>query len=153
MPHGSESVVAPLAARRLAALGAPELYGYPAFRPAPLLIPDAEPGPAPVRNRLLAALPGSQLALLEPYLEPVWLEQRAQLFAPDRPIGHVYFPDTAVISLVSRLDDGRTVELIDCPKELQKPGARAEIDADAKRVEVSIGMVGDAVYVRSFRLI
>ena len=111
MPHGSESVVAPLAARRLTALGAPELYGYPAFRPAPLLIPDAEPGPAPVRNRLLAALPGSELALLEPYLEPVWLEQRAQLFSPDRPIGHVYFPDTAVISLVSRLDDGRTVEV------------------------------------------
>jgi hypothetical protein len=50
-------------------------------------------------------------------------------------------------------DDGRTVELIDCPEELRKPGARAEIDADAERVEVSIGMVGDAVHVRSFRLL
>ncbi len=50
-------------------------------------------------------------------------------------------------------DDGRTVELIDCPPELQKPGARAEVDASKEKVEVSIGMVGDAVYVRSFRLL
>ena len=50
-------------------------------------------------------------------------------------------------------DDGRSVELIDCPLELQKPGARAEVDATAERVEVSIGMVGDAVHVRSFRLL
>ncbi|MBC7172269.1 MAG: hypothetical protein H5U40_07590, partial [Polyangiaceae bacterium] len=50
-------------------------------------------------------------------------------------------------------DDGRTVELIDCPDALRKPGARAEIEAATERVEVSIGMVGDAVYVRSFRLL
>ncbi len=51
------------------------------------------------------------------------------------------------------LDDGRTVELIDCPKGLQRPGARAEVDATSERVEVSIGMVGDAVKVKSFRFL
>ncbi len=50
-------------------------------------------------------------------------------------------------------DEGRTVELIDCPKELQRPGARAEVEASPERVEVSIGMVGGAVYVRSFRIL
>jgi hypothetical protein len=51
------------------------------------------------------------------------------------------------------LDDGRTVELIDCPEGLRRPGARAEVDAAAERVEVSIGMVGDAVRVKAFRLL
>lgn len=39
------------------------------------------------------------------------LEPRQILFECERPIGHVYFPDTAIVSLVSRLSDGGTVEV------------------------------------------
>jgi len=51
-------------------------------------------------------------------------------------------------------DDGATVELIGPPAELQKNGARAEIEPDGDRpVEVSIGMTGKAVRVKSFTLL
>jgi len=72
---------------------------------------DVAPAGEAMRNRLLTALPASERALLTPYIERVWLEQRTQLFAPEQPIVHVYFPETSVISLVSRLADGRSVEV------------------------------------------
>ena len=111
MTHTGESIVAP-AARRLDAYGEPHGHAQrPASRPAAPPMIDTAPNQAPMRNRLLGALPPSELALLTPYLERVQLEQRAQLFAPEQRIAHVYFPDTAVISLVSRLEDGRSVEV------------------------------------------
>ena len=71
-----------------------------------LLRPDA-----PLRNRLLNALPAEDLAQLRPQLELVHLEQRHLLFDDEGPIRHVYFPETAVVSLVSRLKEGGTVEV------------------------------------------
>lgn len=50
-------------------------------------------------------------------------------------------------------DDGRQIELIDPPSELKKNGVRAEIEGDRKNVDVTIGMLGDAVRVKSFRLL
>lgn len=48
---------------------------------------------------------------------------------------------------------GSTIELVDAPAQLKRDGARAEVEAEEVPVEVSIGMVGPAVRVRSFRLI
>jgi CRP-like cAMP-binding protein len=64
-----------------------------------------------LRNRLLAALPAAELERVRPHLEQVRLEQRESLYEPETPISHVYFPETAVISLVSSLEDGGTVEV------------------------------------------
>ena len=51
-------------------------------------------------------------------------------------------------------DDGKTVELVDPPAELCKNGARVEVVADRKKQpDVTIGMVGDAVRVKSFKLL
>ena len=51
-------------------------------------------------------------------------------------------------------DDGRSVELIDPPAGLCQNGARAEVVADeANRPDVTIGMLGDAVRVKSFKLL
>lgn len=51
-------------------------------------------------------------------------------------------------------DDGTQVELIDPPAGLKKNGVRARIEPDADNpVDVSIGMVGRAVRVRSFTLL
>jgi CRP-like cAMP-binding protein len=63
------------------------------------------------RNRLLGALPRAALTALLPQLELVELDQRVALFDPTRPIEYVYFPETAVISLVNTLSDGGTVEV------------------------------------------
>ncbi len=50
-------------------------------------------------------------------------------------------------------DDGTTTELIDAPEELRKDGQRVEIEAERSGADVTIGMVGDAVRVRSFKKI
>ena len=65
----------------------------------------------PVRNRLLGSLPGDEYERILPYLEPVHFEQRQALFEQEERISHVYFPETMVVSLVSRMRDGATVEV------------------------------------------
>lgn len=48
-------------------------------------------------------------------------------------------------------DEGQSVELIDPPADLKQDGQRVEIEADRSGADVTVGMVGDAVRVRSFR--
>ena len=77
---------------------------------APRVLPSTT-APDRIRNRLLAGLPPEDLATVSPHLEKVELEQRALLYDPEERIRHVYFPESAVISMVSRLRDGGTVEV------------------------------------------
>jgi CRP-like cAMP-binding protein len=63
------------------------------------------------RNRLLAALPASELARLWPRLERVELEFRKTLHAPEEPIGSVYFPETGYVSRLAPMDDGDSAEV------------------------------------------
>jgi CRP-like cAMP-binding protein len=63
-----------------------------------------------IRNELLLALPGAVLARLRPHLKPVWVAPREVLFDADAHAGHVYFPESAVISLSLVLHDGGDVE-------------------------------------------
>lgn len=65
----------------------------------------------PAQNGLLAALPAAELGRILPQLESVRLRSGALLYEPDEPIGHVYFPETAVASLVSTLHEGPSVEV------------------------------------------
>ena len=67
--------------------------------------------PTPVRNELLAALPrGAYLRLLA-QLESVSLPLGASLYNSGESIGHVYFPEDALVSLVTHMRDGATVEV------------------------------------------
>lgn len=63
------------------------------------------------RNRLLAALSAPDRAHVEAHLELVELRQRDVLFDAGERIDHVYFPETVVVSLVSWLEDGGSVEV------------------------------------------
>lgn len=65
----------------------------------------------PDANRLLAALPPAEAARLAGLLEPVALEFKHLLYEPGQPIAHVYFPLTAVCSLLVEMQDGRAVEV------------------------------------------
>jgi CRP-like cAMP-binding protein len=67
--------------------------------------------PRPLRNGLLASLSSRELAALLPSLEYVQVEVGDSVFEPETPIPYVYFPETAVVSLVSELRDGGTVEV------------------------------------------
>ncbi|MDH5490748.1 MAG: hypothetical protein OEY14_02120 [Myxococcales bacterium] len=47
-------------------------------------------------------------------------------------------------------DEGRTMELLDPPAELLEAGLRVEIEGELDAAEVTIGMLGDTLRVRSF---
>lgn len=61
-------------------------------------------------NHLLTALPSREYNRLAPDLERVSLDAKRVLYQPNEPIKQVYFPDSVVIPIVSRMKDGRTVE-------------------------------------------
>jgi CRP-like cAMP-binding protein len=68
----------------------------------------------PARNRLLAALrtadPAAEAQLREG-LEPVELALHDEVMGPDRPIEHVYFPETGVLSQIQQMRNGSAVEV------------------------------------------
>lgn len=62
-------------------------------------------------NHLLSALSQADRQLLQPHLEWVALPAGANLYSAGSQLRHVYFPTSAVISLVASLRDGATVEV------------------------------------------
>lgn len=62
-------------------------------------------------NKLLAALPVEEYEELKPYLEPVSLALGDILFEPPELIRNVYFPTTCIISFLTELPDGDSVEV------------------------------------------
>jgi CRP-like cAMP-binding protein len=65
----------------------------------------------PVRNELLATLPRAAYLRLLPHLESVALPLGAGLYNSGEIIEHVYFPEDALVSLVTHMSDGATVEV------------------------------------------
>jgi hypothetical protein len=64
---------------------------------------------APVeQNRLLAALPAAEYAMLAPHLEAVELAPQQVLAWPDEPIPYVYFERDGLGSIVVPMEDGRS---------------------------------------------
>src|SRR5687768_2951899 len=61
-------------------------------------------------NQLLRALPADRYAELLPYLEPVDLAVRQVLWQPNATLHSIYFPRTAVLSLLTLLADAEPVE-------------------------------------------
>lgn len=65
----------------------------------------------PIKNRLLAALPTEEYQRLFPQLDFVSLSIGQILSQPGEPVEYVYFPLQSIISLVSTMEDGATVEV------------------------------------------
>src|ERR1700746_3040021 len=65
--------------------------------------------PASVGNRLLAALPSKDLALLAPHLQKVSLEQDVVVAQSGNRRDHVYFPHSGAISFMLGLPNGETI--------------------------------------------
>jgi CRP-like cAMP-binding protein len=66
--------------------------------------------PVDTQNRILRSLPPADFALLAPHLSAVRLEQGRVLSEPGDFVESVYFPHTAVISLMAVMQHGETVE-------------------------------------------
>jgi CRP-like cAMP-binding protein len=97
-----------------------------------------------MKNRLLSLLSRDDLKHLEPYLKSHSFKQHTVLFQADEEIRHVYFPTSAVVSLVVTLSTGDTVEAAMVGMD-GVVGASAALDG---RISLSRGIVqlaGDAI--------
>jgi CRP-like cAMP-binding protein len=65
----------------------------------------------PNHNHLLAAFPNGEWQRWQSLIEPVELKVGQVLFEPGRAPAHVYFPTSAVVSLVYMTQDGETAEI------------------------------------------
>ena len=62
-------------------------------------------------NVFLRSLPARYMEKLDPFLRTVSLQREEHLWGQDEKPDFVYFPDTAVISHLKMLEDGRMVEI------------------------------------------
>jgi CRP-like cAMP-binding protein len=68
-------------------------------------------GADPKQNQLLAALPEAEWAHWLPQLEAVDLPLGKVLYEPGGRLTHVYFPTTAIVSLLYVMEDGASAEI------------------------------------------
>jgi CRP-like cAMP-binding protein len=65
----------------------------------------------PLLNHLLAELPGDIYQRLLPDLEGIPLRLGEEMYAAGEALKYVYFPATAIVSLLSTMEDGRSAEI------------------------------------------
>ncbi|BAY03705.1 Crp/Fnr family transcriptional regulator [Anabaena cylindrica FACHB-243] len=111
------------------------------------------------KNKLLASLSSSDFEPLAPYLALVTLSSGQNIYAAEEPIKYIYFPDTAIISLICTMENGSSVEvgfvssegMVGIPVILgdnithlnaivQVPGNGLRIDANIVKTEVVVNM-------------
>jgi CRP-like cAMP-binding protein len=67
--------------------------------------------PSPRQNRLLASFPESGWQRLAPHLESVEMPLGQVLYESGEKLSHVYFPTTAIVSLLYVMEDGASAEI------------------------------------------
>jgi CRP-like cAMP-binding protein len=67
--------------------------------------------PAPIENKILAALPAKEYARLAPHLTPVELPLGETLYKTEDQMEYVYFPNSGVVSFVAHMQEGASVEV------------------------------------------
>lgn len=67
--------------------------------------------PDPAKNAIIGALPEDERKRLLAVCEPLEVALRHQVYAPEQPIDHLYFPLSAVFSHVALVDDEVVVEV------------------------------------------
>jgi CRP-like cAMP-binding protein len=114
------------------------------------------------QNRLLALLPPTVFRRLQPHLQSLTLHRKEVLFRAHEPLRVAYFPSTAVVSLVSTLESGQSLEvglvgrdglagtavfpgitMMSCDGIVQIPGAAHRISAEVLRREL---LIDEALY-------
>ena len=106
--------------------------------------PPARRGQSGGRNRLLSALAPEDFAAIEPQLEPVTHENGEVPAAAGEPWRHVYFPETAIASVISRMEGGGAVEVRTIGNE-GMVGVPVLLDASAEAVETVTQIPGTAL--------
>src|ERR1022692_2168631 len=95
------------------------------------------------RNRLLLALPSRNLKRLMPDLEHIRCERAQVLMDADRSLGHVFFPDSGVVSVVAVYADGSVIEMATIGRE-GCTGMQAFFGAKTSSVRLLVQIPGRA---------
>ena len=95
------------------------------------------------RNRLLLALPSSNLKRLMPQLEHIRCQRAEILMDADSSLDHVYFPDSGVVSIVTVYTDGSIIEMATIGRE-GCTGPQAALGAKRSSVRLLVQIPGSA---------
>ena len=74
-------------------------------------MPNPPHSPSPLQNHLLAVLPRPESERLLPHLELVSLPLGKPLYESGDQLNHVYFPTTAIVSLLYVMENGASAEI------------------------------------------
>jgi CRP-like cAMP-binding protein len=99
-------------------------------------------------NRLLALLPAGELEPLRRHAEVVSLRHGHHAIVPDEPIRDVYFPLTCLLSMVTTMEDGATVESGSIGREGMS-GIPVLLNAGQTTMPTFCQIPGDSVRVRA----
>ena len=102
-------------------------------------------------NQILAALNKTEHQQLFSQLEPVSLALGDLVYEADGSIEHVYFPQTAVFSMLATMEDGRTVEVGPIGNE-GLVGLRAALGSKTTPDRVVVHMAGNALRLKTTNL-
>ena len=94
-------------------------------------------------NRLLLALPSSDLQQLMPELEQIRCDREQVLIDADSSLDHVYFPDSGAISVVAVYADGSVIEMATIGRE-GCTGMQAFFGAKTSSVRLLVQIPGSA---------
>lgn len=100
----------------------------------------------PAGNQLLATLDRTIYRELFGRLETVQLSQGTVVYKPETRIDSVYFPTTAVFSMLATMEDGSTVEVGPVGKE-GLVGLRIFLGSDTSPDQVVVHVAGEALRV------
>jgi len=95
------------------------------------------------RNRLLLALPSSDLQQLMPELQQIRCERGQVLMDADSPLDHVFYPDSGVVSVVAVYADGSIIEMATIGRE-GCTSVQAIFGAERSSVRLLVQIPGDA---------
>ena len=99
-------------------------------------------------NKILATLNEADYQSFFSQLESVSLVQGEVIYEAEEPINYVYFPETAVFSMLSTMEDGRTVEVGPVGHE-GLVGLRVFLGADRSLDQVIVHVAGSAKRLRA----
>jgi CRP-like cAMP-binding protein len=90
--------------------------------------------PVTVSNHILNAVRGEARAFILPHLEKVTLAARQVLYEQGESMVHVYFPTTAVVSLMTVVEEGSSIEISSVGNEgIIGPGVMSNEDTAVAR--------------------
>src|SRR5882757_1065796 len=100
------------------------------------------PSTAWPRNRLLLAIPSSDLRAIMPDLEHIRCERDHILMDADSPLDRVFFPDSGVVSAVAVYADGSIIEMATIGRE-GCTAVQAAVGAESSSVRLLVQIPGD----------